>query len=66
MTAYIRQSSVWQRYPARYKKPLYKKSYPVWHFMGVGQPVMVIENHDGGHYTARHHEHDAVEVGAWR
>jgi hypothetical protein len=31
--------------------------------MGVCQPVMVVEDHDGGDNTARHHEHDAVEVG---
>ncbi len=40
-------------------------TYPVWHFMGVCQPVMVVENHDGGDHAAGHHEHDAVEVGPW-
>ena len=24
---------------------------------------MVVQDHDGGHHAARHHEHDAVEVG---
>ena len=31
--------------------------------MGVGLAVVVVEDHDGGHHGARHHEHDAVEVG---
>ena len=31
--------------------------------MGVRLPVVVVEDHDGGHHGARHHEHDAVEVG---
>jgi hypothetical protein len=31
--------------------------------MSVRLPVVIVENHDGGHHTARHHEHDAVEVG---
>ena len=26
-------------------------------------PVVVVEDHDGSHHTAGHHEHDAVEVG---
>ena len=26
---------------------------------------MEVEDHDGGHHTARHHEHDAVEVGSY-
>ena len=25
-------------------------------------PVMIVEHHDGGHNTARHHKHDAVEI----
>ena len=25
-------------------------------------PVMIVEDHDGGHHAARHHEHDAVEI----
>ena len=38
--------------------------YPVRHFMRVGQPVVVVEDHDGGDDAGGHHEHDAVEVGA--
>ena len=37
--------------------------YPVWHVLvSVCFPVVVVEDHDGGHHTAGHHEHDAVEV----
>ena len=32
--------------------------------MGVREPVMVVEHHDGGDHARGHHEHDAVEVGA--
>ena len=32
--------------------------------MRVGQPVVVVEDHDGGDDAGGHHEHDAVEVGA--
>ena len=32
--------------------------------MGVREPVVVVEHHDGGDHARRHHEHDAVEVGA--
>ena len=39
-------------------------SYPVWHAVGLWLPVMEVEDHDGGHHTAGHHEHDAVEVGS--
>jgi hypothetical protein len=31
--------------------------------MSVGQPVMIIEDHDGADHTAGHHDHDAGEVG---
>ena len=31
--------------------------------MGVHQPVVVVEDHDGGDHGAGHHEHDAVKVG---
>ena len=31
--------------------------------MGVGQPVVIIEDHDGADHTAGHHDHDAGEVG---
>ena len=34
--------------------------------MGVGLAVVVVEDHDGGHHGARHHEHDAVEVGSYQ
>ena len=39
-------------------------AYPVRHVVGVGLPVVVVQDHDGGHHTAGHHEHDAVEVGS--
>ena len=32
--------------------------------MGVREPVMVVEHHDGGDHARGDHEHDAVEVGA--
>ena len=32
--------------------------------MGVCLAVVVVEDHDGGDHAARHHEHDAVEVGS--
>ena len=37
--------------------------------MSVGEPVVVVEYHDGGHDGRGHHEHDAVEIRAcfvWR
>ena len=40
-------------------------AHPVRHPMGVCQPVVVVEDHDGGDHTGGHHEHDAVEVGPW-
>ena len=33
--------------------------------MSVLLSVMVVENKDGGDDARCHHEHDAVEVGAW-
>ena len=39
-------------------------SYPVRHVVGVSLPVVVVEDHDGGHHRARYHEHNAVEVGS--
>ena len=33
--------------------------------MCVCQPVVVVEDHDGGDHAGGHHEHDAVEVGPW-
>ena len=40
------------------------RTHPVWHLVGVREPVVVVEHHDGGDHARRHHEHDAVEVGA--
>ena len=40
--------------------------HPVRHVVCVGPPVVVVEDHDGGHHGARHHEHDAVEVGPYQ
>ena len=37
---------------------------PVWHLVCVCHAVVVVEDHDGGHTAARHHEHDRGEVGA--
>ena len=34
--------------------------------MGVSQPMVVVEDHDGGDHARGHHEHDAVEVCACR
>ena len=49
------------KYP---RQPLKEESLdPVWHLVGVDHPVVIVEDHDGGHNGARHHEHDAVEVG---
>ena len=33
--------------------------------MCVGQPVVEVEDHDGGDAAPGHHEHDAVEEGPW-
>ena len=35
---------------------------PGGHGVGLLVPVVVVQDHDGGDHTARHHEHDAVEV----
>ena len=32
--------------------------------MSIIFPVVVVEDHDGGHHRACYHEHDAVEVGS--
>ena len=37
---------------------------PGGHGVGVRLAVVVVEDHDGGDHAARHHEHDAVEVGS--
>ena len=39
-------------------------AHPVWHRLGIGKTVMVVEDHDGGHDAGGHHEHDAVEISA--
>ena len=39
---------------------------PVGHVVSLHHPVVVVEDHDGGHHGARHHEHDGVEVGSWQ
>ena len=36
--------------------------HPLRHLVSLHQPVVVVEDHDGGHHRARHHEHDCVEV----
>ena len=33
------------------------------HGVSAGQPVVVIEYHDGAHHGAGHHDHDAGEIG---
>ena len=40
--------------------------YPCWHVMSLFVPVMIVQDHDGRHYGACHHEHDAVEISSWR
>ena len=34
------------------------------HVVSVGEPVVVVEDHNGAHHTAGHHDHNAREVGA--
>ena len=41
-----------------------KISYPAWHLVSICLSVVVVEDHDGGHDTAGHHEHDAVKIGS--
>ncbi len=31
--------------------------------VGVGQPVVIVEDHDRADHTAGYHDHDAGEVG---
>ena len=38
-------------------------SDPGGHGVSVRLAVVVVEDHDGRHHAARHHEHDAVEIG---
>ena len=33
--------------------------------MGVLLSVVIVEDEDGGDHARGHHEHDAVEIGAW-
>ena len=40
--------------------------HPVRHGVGVGGAVVVVEHEDSQHHAARHHPHDAVEVGSCR
>ena len=37
---------------------------PVWHVVCLHHPVVVVQDHDGRHHAARHHEHDGIEVGS--
>ena len=37
--------------------------HPAGHVVRLLVPVVIVEDHDGGHHGAGHHEHDAVEVG---
>ena len=39
-------------------------THPLGHLVGVLLAVVVVEHQDGRHHARRHHEHDAVEVGA--
>ena len=36
---------------------------PGGHGVSVRLAVVVVEDHDGSDHAARHHEHDAVEIG---
>ena len=51
------------KYP---RQPLKEESLdPVWHLVGVDHPVVIVEDHDGGHHAAGDHEHYAVEIRPW-
>ena len=39
-------------------------TYPVGHFVGVWEPMVIVEDHDCRDDTRGHHEHDAVEIGS--
>ena len=39
--------------------------HPAGHLVGVRQPVVVVEDEDGGDAAGAHHEHDAAEVHPW-
>ena len=47
------------------KQLIRNSSYPVWHFVGVRETMVIVEDHDGRHDAGSHHEHDAVEICAW-
>ena len=36
------------------------------HVVVVRLSQVVVEDHDGGDHAGGHHEHDAVEISAWR
>ena len=38
---------------------------PVWHVVCLHHPVVIVEDHYGGHHGARHHEHNGIEVCSW-
>ena len=40
--------------------------YPIGHLMCICQTMVVVEDHDGGDHAWSHHEHDAIEIGAWQ
>jgi len=53
----------WSGHSKDPRNPLKKQcSHPAWHLVGVRLSVVVVEDHDGGHHRARHHEHDAVKI----
>ena len=39
--------------------------HPAGHLVGVRQPVVVVEDEDGGDAAGADHEHDAAEVHPW-
>ena len=55
----------WAAHPQRPRDPLQKdRPHPRGHVVGVGEPVVVVEDHDGGHHGGGHHEVHGVEVRA--
>ena len=34
--------------------------------MCIRETMVVVEDHDGGDDARSHHEHDAIEIGAWQ
>ena len=52
-------------HPQRPRDPLQEDCpHPRGHVVGVGEPVVVVEDHDGGHHGGGHHEVHGVEVRA--